>query len=189
MNSLQIIGFIMITIGTIVSFIGSCDQSKKDNVFQNNLTEYVEKQTQSEIPILKALRIEGTKAESSKIIIKNIGKTTASKVKLIYNENSTPSAFSANLISGIEEIAQGVEVDLPLNLFSGISLLEKLPNDDKEYKENLLSEIQKFRNGEKAFIPKFHLEYYFNNEKKKSEDYFLVIENKRGIIGFGKSEE
>lgn len=187
MNGLQIFGFILITVGTVISFLGSYNQSKKDDIFQNSLTEYVEKQTQSEVPILKVLRVEG-QGDSARIIVKNIGKTMASRVTLIYNQNSTPSAFVANFRSEVDEIPQGVEVSLPLNLLSGIQLLCKVPNSNNEYREKLKSEFEKFRKGESVFLPKFHLEYYFNNEMKKSENYFLLVNNK-GIVYFGKSHE
>jgi hypothetical protein len=189
MNWMQIVGFSLITIGTIVSFIGSYYQSLKDNAFQSNLTRYVEKQVESEIPILKVLGVKGKNPADFKVTVKNIGKATASEVKLIINEKSSPNIFLATLLPGISEIPQGVEVDLSLNLFSGIELISSLPDENNQSKEFIKNEMRKFTKGEKAFIPRFHLEYIFDNEKQKSEDYYLIIDNKEGIVGLDKDEE
>lgn len=182
MNNLQITGFILITIGTIISFIGSYNQSKKDNIFQNNLTEFVDKQSSLDVPNLKILRVD----QSNYILVKNIGNKKAEKVKLIYSDNSYPTAFKTNAISVLDEIPQSVEVKIPLNLFSGINILCKVPNDDTEFKNKLTNEIEEFKKGNKAFIPKFYLEYSFNNKEFTSEEYQIIVTNK-GILHFGKS--
>ncbi len=182
MNKLQILGFILITIGTIVSFIGSYNQSKKDNIFQDNLTEFVDKQISLDVPVLKVLRADN----SNSIVVKNVGYKSAEKVKLIYSENSYPSAFKANAISVIEEIPQGVEVKIPLNLFSGINILTKVPNQDVEYQNKLIKELEDFKTGNKAFIPKFYLEYNFKNKEYLSDEYQIIVTNK-GILHLSKS--
>jgi hypothetical protein len=189
MNWMQIIGFSLITIGTIVSFIGSYYQSMKEDAFQNSLTQYVEKQVESEIPILKVLEFIGTDPANFKVKVKNIGKATASDVKLIINERSSPNIFSGTLLPGSSEIPQGVEVDLSLNLFSGINLVLSLPDENNQSKEFIKNKKLKFDNGEIVFIPRFHLEYLFNNKKQKSDDYYLVVNKKDGIIGLEKEEE
>ena len=102
----------------------------------------------------------------------------------MFDENSYPNAFSANLITQLRQITPGEEVTISLNIFSGIKMLEKLPNSDQKYKEQLLEDLKNFKNGNKAFIPKFHLEYYHNSELIKSDQYFLIVEIQRGIIAF-----
>jgi hypothetical protein len=187
MNTAQIIGFVLITIGTIVSFVGSYQQSKQDNQFQNNVSNYVSKQESTSIPVLKVIRvINAREINSSKIVVKNIGKESANKVSLMFDENSYPNAFSANLITQLREITPGEEVTISLNLFSGIKMLEKLPNSDLKYKEQLLEDLKNFKNGDKAFIPKFHLEFFHNKELMKSEQYFLLVEYQKGITAFDK---
>ena len=183
MNNLQITGFVLITIGTIISFIGSNNQSKKDDQFQNNLTKFVYKQSSLDVPNLKILRIDNPNF----IVVKNIGNKIAKKVKLIYSENSYPIAFKANAISVINEIPQSVEVKIPLNLFSGINNLSKVPNNDTEYTKKFTDDLEEFRKGNKTFIPKFHLEYSFDNKEFITEEYQIILTNK-GIIYFGKSD-
>lgn len=184
MNLLQIIGFGLITIGTIISFIGSYRQSKNDTVFQSNVSSYVQKQAKSEIPVLKALRVKNNNIKTASIIVKNVGKETAKEVKLIYNDNSVPDIFSSNPIYKLTEISQGVEVEIPLNLFWSINVISSVPNTDESYKKNLLIEVEKFNKGEKAFIPKFHLEYIHEDSIIKSENYSLIVDIKSGIYGF-----
>lgn len=186
MNYLQIIGFALITIGTIISFVGSYQQSTKDDYFKSNVTEYVEKKKEEQIPILKILRVTGINSDSCKLVVKNIGTTTAYKPTLVFSEKSFPNAFTANGMYSTEEIPQGVEYTFTINLFEGISLLAKLPNDDQKYKEDLLMNIEEFKKGKKSFIPRFYLEYYFNNEKITSETYMLIVNFKNGIVSFSK---
>lgn len=183
MNSAQIIGFILITIGTVVSFIGSYQKNRQDNLFKKNVSTYVEKQENLNTPMLKVIRVLNARNTiSSKIIVKNIGKESALDVRLLYDTNSYPSAFTANPITQLREITPGEEVEIPLNLFSGIEMLEKIPNSDTKFKELLIEDMNNFKEGKKAFIPKFHLEFFHNKKSMKSEQYYFLVEHKNGII-------
>lgn len=188
MNYLQIIGFSLITIGTIISFIGSYQQSTKDDDFKSNITEYVEKKKDEQQPILKIIKVGPLIKDSCNFSIKNIGKETAIKPTLVFSDNSFPNAFTANGMQSIKEIPQGVEVTFNTNLFRGISILSTVPNEDKKYKDDLLANIDKYKKGETAFIPRFFLEYYFNNKKYKTETYMLLLEYDKGIVYFGSDD-
>jgi hypothetical protein len=187
MNFFQIIGFVLITIGTVISFYGSYQQSKKDDKFQNNVTNFVSDQENLNIPNIKAVRIINAKNyNSAKIVLKNVGKYSATKVSLIYDPNSYPSVFSSNLITQLREITPGEEVEVNLNLFSGINLIEKLPNPDQDFKNSLLSDLQRFKSGSKVFIPKFHIEYFHDKNSIISDQYFLIVHFRDGITAFDK---
>lgn len=186
MNYLQIFGFILITIGTIISFVGSYQQSTKDDDFKNNVSEFVEKKKDEQKPILKIVKVVVLNNNSFLFVVKNIGKETAVKPKLRFSEKSFPNAFSANDVYGLEEVPQGLEITFSVDLFKGIKLLTKLPNEDVRYKEDLLKNIAEYQNNNKAFIPRFYLEYFYEGKKLTTETYMLIIENKNGIIYFGK---
>lgn len=186
MNGLQIAGFIIITVGTFISFWGSYKQSQDDSAFQNNLSDYVDNQNKLNLPELKALKIIGTNPDNYKVIIKNFGNRNAENVKIIFDKSSIPNAFSANMITGFQEIPKGVELEAPMNLFSGIKMLIKLPNDDKKYKDALLSLWDQYNSGKKTFIPRFHIEFYFEGKKYESEKYYIMINKNEGLISFGK---
>lgn len=187
MNLFQIIGFVLITIGTIISFYGSYQQSKKDDNFQNNVSNYVSDRKSENIPNIKALKILNSKNyNSAKIVLKNIGYYSASNVSLIYDDNSLPSAFSSNIITQLREINPGEEVEVNLNLFSGINLLVRLPNSDENYKNTLLNDLKSFENGSKVFIPKFHIEYFHDKKPIKSDQYYFIVEYNKGITAFDK---
>lgn len=188
MNFFQIIGFVLITVGTVISFYGSYQQSKKDDKFQNNVTNFVSDQENANIPNIKAVRvINSQNYNSAKIVLKNVGKYSATKVRLIYDPNSYPSVFSSNLITQLREISPGEEVEVNLNLFSVINLIEKFPNTDQDFKNALLRDLQSFKSGSKVFIPKFHVEYFCDNKVVKSEQYLLIVEFGKGITAFDKN--
>lgn len=157
-----------------------------DQKFKGTVESYVTDQKKSDVPELVVLDVKGSKSGYT-LRVKNIGEQPATKVKVIFTDDSTPNAFAANLIAGTREIPDDTEYTFPLNLFSGINLLMKLPNSEEGYKEALQESLEKFNSGMMAFIPRFHLEYYFGDRKITSSQYFLVVE-KKGIVYFGKEE-
>lgn len=175
----------MTVFGTIFMLFGDHIQSKLDQIFQNNLEAYVADQKVLDAPNLVVL---GIKSEGDGIIwlkVKNNGKNTASNVKVIFTEDSVPSAFVSNLIAGAQEIPGSVDYVFPLHLFSGINLILKTPNSDSVYVNSLREVLRKYEVGEVALIPRFHLEYFDGQKKLTSPGYFLVI-NKNHQIYLGK---
>lgn len=117
--------------------------------------------------------------------VKNNGKKPASNVKVIFTEDSVPSAFVSNLIPGAQEIPGSVDYVFPLHLFSGINLILKTSNSDSEHVASLREVLRKYEAGEVALIPRFYLEYFDGPKKVISPTYFLVI-NKNHLVSFGK---
>lgn len=185
MNTYQIIGSSLSLFATIFIFLGSYQQVASDANFKKGVNKYVEEQNQSNIPNLVATKILGSNP-NYKLVIKNNGKQSASKVKLIYSVRSTPRVFANNMVSEILEIPNDTETELPLNLFSGIEMMMLLPNDDKDYKNDLISTWNKFKTGQIGLIPRFYLEYYYENKRMFSDNYFLVVDSKNGIVNWGK---
>ena len=163
------------------------DALREAQEFQGRLEHFVHEQRESERPELVALTVTSSK-DHYILTVKNVGNRPARKVKVIFTDDSTPSAFSANLISGAGEIPKGVEYTLPLILFSGINMLMKLPNSEPGYKEALKVSMEKFNSGQMAFIPRFHLEYYFGEQKLSSPTYYLLLDSRSGLLSFGKEE-
>lgn len=186
----QTIGLTVISalLGVVFTFIGqfvydistySAEEKHIDSV-----KKFVKEQEEVNVPNIVGLRIIG-KSPDFKFVIKNIGKKPATKVKLIFADNSTPNIFSNNYISVASEIPNGVEYTLPLNLFSGVKMLMKLPNYDKGKLQELL---EKFNSGRMVFIPRFYVEYYFDDKKFISDHYYLVIDNNKRLKYFGKEK-
>jgi hypothetical protein len=174
--------FLIVTV--ILQAVAANISGKGENMFQDEVKEYVRDQKKADVPELAGLRVE-KKGSGLVLTVKNIGKRTAEKVKIIFRDDSTPSAFKANLIPGAKEIPAGVEYYFNLNIFSGIELLMKLPNSEPGYKENLQNTLIQFEAGKLAFIPRFHIEYYYGEQKFTSRVYYLVLESKREFIYFG----
>ena len=174
MNQWQIIGGILSIIGTLAMFYGSYLQAENDEKFQTNVKSFVQEEQEQNRPNLVVLSLSSTPA-GSVLHVKNVGKRPAKKVRVVFTEDSVPSAFVSNLIVGAAEIPNGVEYQFRIDLFSGIKLLTSLPNNDKIYREALQNSIKKFEAGETAFIPRFQLEYEFEGETIKSSKYFIVM--------------
>ena len=187
MNVWQIAGGIISIFGTAVMFYGSWLQSKGDRLFQEKVINHVEKQIEADIPELVALKAQ---LSGSTLIlnVKNIGRQPAQKVTLVFREDSFPSAFVSNDLPGATEISPSVERVFKSNIFSGINRLLSLPNAEPGYLTNLELDLNKFKSGKVALIPRFHFEYYFGERKFKSRVYFLVIDFKRGLVNFGQGD-
>lgn len=124
-----------------------------------------------EAPNIMPLAIIG-----DELLVKNIGERVATKVMMVYSKESSPSAFSANIISSAQEIYGGVEYRFKLNLFSGIDMLKKLPNSEEGYKEKLDEAIKKFDSGERCMIPKFNIKYFDGEIEITSNLYGFIVE-------------
>lgn len=185
MNAWQIYGGIISIIGTGLMFWGSYIQAKIDQSFQNQVGGYVTEQKVFDAPNLAVLEINTLGNGTTSLKVRNIGKRPASDVKLIFTEDSVPSAFVSNLIPGAKEIPGSVDYVFPLHLFSGINLILKTPNSDLGYVDSLREVVRKYEIGEVALIPRFHLEYFDGQEKLTSPSYFLVI-NKNHQIYLGR---
>ena len=186
MNAFQIAGGVVSILGTILMFYGSYIQGHSDQKFQGTVEEFVKDQKATDVPELVCLSVEG-KESDFRVKVKNVGKKSATKVKIVFRDDSTPSAFSANLIAGANEIPAGVEYEFPLNIFSGINMLMKVPNSKPDFKKSLKDSLDKFKSGQMAFIPRFHIEYFFGEQKLTSEAYYLVLDQKQGLTYFGKA--
>jgi hypothetical protein len=187
MNAWQIVGGIVSILGTILMLYGSYQQAQGDKKFQDTVGSFVEKHETADAPELVALTVE-KKGADYLLIVQNIGRKPATKVKVIFSKESTPSVFSSNLISGAQEIPQNTKFTFPLNLFTGLNLVMKLPNSKPGYKEELETSLRKFNAGEMAFIPRFHIEYHDGEKLITSPEYYLVLEKQRGLIHFGKDD-
>ncbi len=187
MNMWQIVGGVVSILGTVVMFQGSYLQAQDDKVFQEVVENYVEKQDSEDAPELVVLKVDKKDADYL-LTVQNVGRKPASSVKVIFSEKSTPSAFAANLISGAREIPQNTKYTFPLNLFTGVNQLVKLPNSEYGYKEELNASLRKFNDGEMAFIPRFYIEYYHEKKLLTSPMYYLVLEKRRGLIALGKDD-
>lgn len=185
MNAWQIAGTIISVIGTILMAYGAHVQSQSDGAFQTKVGDYVANQQAEEVPEVVALSIKG-QANDYLLEVQNIGRRSATKVKLIFSEKSTPNIFAGNLISGANEIPQSTKYTLPLNLFSGVNLLSRVPNSDPEFKAQMTATLKKFKDGEMALIPRFYIEYYHGEKRLESPTYFMVLDAQGGKPGFGK---
>jgi hypothetical protein len=179
MNQWQIIGGIISIIGTLVMFYGSYLQAESDEKFQTKVQSFVRDEQAQNRPNLVVVSLSSTPA-GTVLLVKNVGKRPAKNVRVVFTEDSVPSAFVSNLIVGAAEIPNGVEYQFRIDLFSGIKLLTSVPNSDKIYQEALQNSIKKFEAGEMAFIPRFQLEYEFEGEEIKSSKHFIVMD-KRGF--------
>lgn len=180
-------GGIVSMLGTVLMFYGSYQQAQEDKDFQNTIGNYVEKQQSEDAPDIVALTVEKKGADYF-LVVQNVGRKPAAKVKLIFSEKSTPGIFAGNLISGAQEIPQNTKYTLPLNLFTGVNLVMKATNSVPEYKGELEASLRKFNAGEMAFIPRFYIEYYHGEKKMTSPMYYLVLEKRDGPFYFGKED-
>jgi hypothetical protein len=187
MNAWQIVGGIVSILGTVLMFYGSYQQAQGDKKFQDTVGSFVDKREAEDAPQLVALAVEKKDADYL-VTVQNVGLKPATKVKVIFSGESTPSVFASNLISGVQEIPQNTKFTLPLNLFTGVNLVMKLPNSAPGYKEDLEASLRKFNAGEMAFIPRFYIEYYHGEKLITSPRYYLVLEKQAGLIHFGKDE-
>jgi hypothetical protein len=160
--------------------------SQRDQEFKGIVEDFVQKEKESDVPELVVLGYGPIKSDYH-LKVKNVGKRPATKVKLIFTDDSIPSAFSGNLISGTSEIPHGTEYTLPMNLFSGINRKMKLPNSEEGYKEALEESLKGFNDGTKTFIARFYLEYYHGDIKMTSPQYSVSL-NKNGLGYFSKEE-
>lgn len=184
MNAWQIFGGVVSILGTILMLYGSYQQAHGDKEFQDKVGNYLGKQQAEDAPVLVALTVDA-KDSDYLLTVQNIGRKSATKVKVIFSKKSSPSAFSANLISGAEEIPHDTKYTFSLNLFTGMGLITKLPNSEPGYKKELDALLQKFHAGEMVFTPRFYIEYYHGEKKLTSPMYFLVLEKQRGLLYFG----
>lgn len=175
MNQWQIIGGILSIIGTLVMFYGSYLQAENDEKFQTKVQSFVREEQEQNRPNLVVVSLSSTPV-GTVLVLKNVGKRPAKNVRVVFTEDSVPSAFVSNLIVGAAEIPNSVEYQFRIDLFSGIKLLTSLPNSDKIYRESLLNSVRKFEAGEMAFVPKFQLEYEFEGEEIKSSKYSIVMD-------------
>lgn len=187
MNVYQLIGSVLTIIGAICILVGGYQQSISDGKFQNTVVEQVKEQAEINTPRIVGLKIVGQYPDL-RVVVKNTGNKPAMKVKLIYSEKSNPSAFSSNNISGLNEVPNGTEFEMPLNLFSGIDRLLELPNSDKDFVVNLKNTIDKYNSGQSVLIPRFYFEFFSDNKKCESELYYLIVSKENGIVYFGKEE-
>lgn len=185
MNAWQIVGGVISVLGTVFMLFGQHIQAKVDQIFQSKVEDYVADQKSFDAPNLAVLGINNHADGTALLKVKNIGKRPASDVKLIFTEDSVPSAFVSNLIPGAKEIPGSVDYVFTLHLFSGINLILKTPNSDNVYVTSLREVLRKYEVGEVALIPRFHLEYFDGQKKLTSPGYFLVI-NKNHQIYLGK---
>lgn len=156
-------------------FYGSYLQAENDEKFQTKVQSFVREEQEQNRPNLVVASLSSTPV-GTVLVLKNVGKRPAKNVRVLFTEDSVPSAFVSNLIVGAAEIPNGVEYQFRIDLFSGIKLLTSLPNSDKIYRESLLNSVRKFEAGEMAFIPKFQLEYEFEGEEIKSSKYSIVMD-------------
>lgn len=184
MNSWQIIGGILSLISAACVLYGTYIQGKSDGEHQAKVRSYINEEEKENLPSIKALRIEGN-VLNAQLIVRNTGNRDASQVKLLYSEKSTPKYFGMNLISGLEEIPRGTEFKMPMNLFSGIEMAIRLPNSEEGFQSEAAEELRKLQNGEKVFIARFYLEYYYNDERYESSEYMAVIQGSQ-ISHFSK---
>lgn len=181
MNAWQISGVVMTVLGTVLMFFGDHIQSKVDQIFQNKVGAYIADQKVFDAPSLIVLGIKSQADGITLLKVKNNGKKTASNVKVIFTEDSVPSAFVSNLIAGAQEIPGSVDYTFSLDLFSGINLILTTPNSDSAYINSLRELIRKYEIGEAVLIPRFHLEYFDGQKRIISPTHFLVIDKKHPI--------
>ena len=187
MNAWQVVGGIVSILGTVLMFYGSYLQAQGDKKFQDTVGSFVDKHEAEDAPELVALAVEKKDADYL-LTVQNVGRKPATKVKVLFSEKSTPSVFSSNLISGAQEVPQNTKFVFPLNLFTGLNLVMKLPNSTPGYKEGLETSLRKFNAGEMAFIPRFHIEYYHGEKLITTPMYHLILEKQGRLIHFGKDE-
>ncbi len=189
MNYYQLIGSILSILGAILILIGGYKQAVSDGKFQSTVVGQVLEQQKINAPRIVALQVTGQYPENLIVIVKNTGNKPAKDVKLIFSDESVPSAFASNVISGLREIPNGTEVKMPLNIFSGINMMLRLQNEDPEYVPKLKKIIDQYNNEQGILIPKFHFEFYSENKKCESETYYLVMSKEKGMMYFGKEDK
>lgn len=181
MNAWQIAGGLMSVLGTILMLFGTHIQAKVDQIFQSKVEGYVADQKVFDAPNLAVLEIKTQGNGIASLKVRNIGKRPASNVKVIFTEDSVPSAFVSNLIPGAQEIPGSVDYVFPLHLFSGINLILKTPNSEAVYVNSLREVVRKYDDNEAVLIPRFFLEYFDGQKKIITPTYFLVLDKKHSI--------
>lgn len=187
MNAWQIVGTVFSVLGTMLMAYGAHVQSQADGKFQHVVGKYVENQQAEDVPEIVATAIKKN-GDDYVLEVKNVGRRSATKVKLLFSDKSAPNIFSGNLISGASEIPKNTTYMLSLNLFSAANRVLSAQNVNNDYKKQVASSLKKFNNGEITLIPRFYVEYYHGDKKLISPTYFLVLSSQDTKLGFGKEE-
>jgi hypothetical protein len=191
MHYLTITGAIIVLVGTAIGLVGSYieakDSEKSDIEKTNIISDLREQFTTFYKPDIQIVGLESSKNDIV-VVVKNCGTKPATKLKLIFTDDSYPDAFAANIISGCAELVQSSEYRLGANLFTGINTLLKLPNSEPDYVKKLENDVSMFESGKKSFIPRFYIEYYFENKKMQTEKYMMLISKHEGVQYFGKDK-
>ncbi|MHA1539284.1 MAG: hypothetical protein ACTSXQ_02285 [Alphaproteobacteria bacterium] len=177
MNMWQIVGFVITTIGVIVSFGGSIIQGKDQTLHQGKVEQHIAKRDEISQPKISVLGLSGV-FPNILLNIKNVGDLPAKQVRLIYEKGETINIFSFNYISSLGEVPRGAELVMDMVLFSGYSLISKLPDTEEnlEIKETINDQMKDYKDGNKVLIPKFHLEYKDEDKTIISPTYYFIIE-------------
>lgn len=188
MHWLQILGWILLLIGTGLSFWGSIIQWKENQVLQDKQSKFIiqqEKINNAKIEINNIKKISGNLFS---LELKNIWDNPASEVELIFTNKGFPKYFSSNPITVIDEIPRLTEKEIKFDIFAWINLLLSLPNNDdnKKIKDELKNIFKEFNEWNKVFIAVFYIKYKSNWEEKKTDEYYLSISKNNQFNSFWK---